>query len=93
LSNATKHLRIFGRVQGVSFRAWVQKTAQHMGLSGWVRNRNDGSVEALIHGHSHEVDRFIAECYKGPTFAKVDTVSINEGVDEELRGFEIRETK
>lgn len=62
-----------------------------MDLIGWVRNRKDGSVEAVITGYEDEIERFIQECHRGPILAKVNEIAVNEGVDEELRSFEIRE--
>lgn len=88
----TKHLKIFGRVQGVGYRAWTENTATQMGLSGWVRNRTDGSVEAVITGNDKEVEKFIKACYDGPESAKVETISVLEGLDELLKTFEVRPT-
>ena len=67
-------VEIYGRVQGVWFRAWTEKTARNKGLSGWVRNRSDGSVEALIVGPANEVEAMIGECSQGPPAARVDDV-------------------
>jgi len=65
------HVRIFGRVQGVGFRAWTERQAEKLNLSGWVRNRSDGSVEVMAEGENQEVDFFLTLCQKGPLFAKV----------------------
>ena len=65
---------ISGRVQGVGFRYWVQNTARDLGLSGWVRNRRDGSVEAVYSGPPQNVDRMIDASRHGPGHAQVDTV-------------------
>jgi len=70
----TVKLRIVGRVQGVGYRAWAVRTAQAMALTGWVRNLADGSVEALAHGPTTDVEQFIAACRDGPVFAKVTNV-------------------
>lgn len=67
-------LLISGRVQGVGFRAWAARKAAGLGLSGWVRNLTDGRVEALVHGPSVDVARFIQLCHRGPMMAQVDTV-------------------
>ena len=88
----TKHLRIFGRVQGVGYRAWAHHQAELMRLSGWVRNRKDSSVEAVITGDAKDIQRFIEACYDGPALAKVETISINEEIAEDIEGFEIRDT-
>ena len=67
-------VRIGGRVQGVWFRAWTAEQARALGLSGWVRNRADGSVEALFAGPAAAVERMIALCHQGPPAARVETV-------------------
>ena len=69
------HLIITGRVQGVGYRAWCQGEAEARGLSGWVRNRRDGSVEAVVRGGAQAVAEFVAACHEGPTFAKVTGVA------------------
>lgn len=73
-------LGITGRVQGVGYRDWAMVTAQKLGLRGWVRNRVDGSVEALVVGDDDAVGKMIEACRRGPTLAKVDTVDV-EPVD------------
>lgn len=70
----TVHVRIEGRVQGVWFRAWISQEASERNLNGWVRNRTDGSVEALFSGDAAEVDAMVEECWKGPPAARVDNV-------------------
>jgi acylphosphatase len=73
-------LGITGRVQGVGYRDWAMATAQRLGLKGWVRNRVDGSVEALVVGDDDAVGKMIEACRRGPTLAKVDAVDV-EPVD------------
>ncbi|WP_439613391.1 acylphosphatase [Reyranella sp.] len=73
-------LGITGRVQGVGYRDWAMATAQRLGLMGWVRNRSDGSVEALVFGDDDAVGKMIEACRRGPTLAKVDAVDV-EPVD------------
>ena len=73
---ATRLIRITGTVQGVWFRGWTVKTARSLGLSGWVRNRRDGSVEALLHGPMAAVDEMIVACRKGPPAARVEEVVV-----------------
>lgn len=68
------HLSISGHVHGVGFRAFVTWRAQARGLRGWVRNRRDGSVEALLIGESDDVAATIAECRRGPMRARVDRI-------------------
>ena len=65
---------ITGRVQGVGFRAWVIATATHMGLRGWVRNRNDGSVEAVFSGEEAIVSSMIEACKEGPPSSRVESI-------------------
>jgi acylphosphatase len=66
---------IRGRVQGVGYRAWVDYQARRRGLQGWVRNRRDGSVEALFEGAGEIVADMIASCRNGPPSARVDEVA------------------
>jgi acylphosphatase len=74
MSAAIRQVTIRGRVQGVGYRAWVENRARAHGLEGWVRNRRDGSVEALFAGPSEVVDDLIARCRRGPSTARVDEV-------------------
>ncbi len=67
-------VRIYGRVQGVWFRAWTAEAATDLGLAGWVRNRADGSVEALFVGTANDVEAMVAKCREGPPAARVDKV-------------------
>ena len=67
-------VRIYGRVQGVWFRAWTVQAATDLGLAGWVRNRADGSVEALFVGAADAVEAMVAKCHEGPPVARVDEV-------------------
>jgi acylphosphatase len=69
-------VRIEGRVQGVWFRAWTQEQADRLKLAGWVRNRRDGSVEALFSGPPEAVDAVLAACRRGPPAASVVNVAI-----------------
>ena len=73
-------LTITGRVQGVGYRDWMTTTARRLDLTGWVRNRTDGAVEALIVGDDQAVGEMIDACRRGPTMARVDNVDI-EPVD------------
>jgi len=70
----TRRLRITGRVQGVGYRDWCLRTARAAGLSGWVRNRTDGSVEAVVRGQALRIETFIAGCHAGPPLARVTAV-------------------
>lgn len=73
-------LRIHGRVQGVSYRASAQAEAERLGLTGWVRNRHDGSVEALVAGSTDAVEAFIGWARRGPPAARVDSVDVDAAV-------------
>jgi acylphosphatase len=68
-------VRISGRVQGVWFRSWTVDEARRRGLEGWVRNRRDGTVEALFAGPARAVDDMIAACWQGPPAARVEAVA------------------
>ena len=67
-------LEITGRVQGVGFRAWTSREARRLGLSGWVRNRGDGSVEVLACGPSEALQGLERLCWQGPSAARVTAV-------------------
>jgi acylphosphatase len=73
-----RHLRIHGRVQGVGYRQSMYEAAAGFGLHGWVRNRRDGTVEALLCGPEAKVQELIAWAKHGPTFAKVTNVAVSE---------------
>ncbi len=73
-------LTIRGRVQGVGYRHWAMTTGRRLGITGWVRNCTDGSVEALIVGDDAAIGAMIDACRRGPTAARVDDVDI-EPVD------------
>jgi acylphosphatase len=83
-----------GRVQGVGFRYFVWREAETLGVDGWVRNRADGSVEALARGSGDELDRFKRCLEEGPRFSGVTSVSVVDGPDDDVEpGFEIRRDK
>jgi acylphosphatase len=81
---AHRHVVIRGRVQGVGYRVWTEVTALERGLEGWVRNRRDGSVEALFGGAEDEVAAMIAECRRGPPGARVDAIDQREATADEI---------
>ncbi|MBW8635944.1 acylphosphatase [Hoeflea sp. WL0058] len=84
------NVRITGRVQGVSYRAWTRATAEQMGLTGWVRNEPDGSVFALLCGSDENVAVMIETLWSGPPAAIVDNVEVSEAeAADEARGFKI----
>ena len=74
MPQVARHVRITGRVQGVGYRAWVAREAARRGLVGVVRNRRDGSVEAVFAGEATDVEAMIAECRSGPQNAAVAEV-------------------
>jgi acylphosphatase len=82
-----RRLRITGVVQGVGFRYWTQREAQRRRLRGWVRNRHDGSVEALIIGDDQAVEDMIRACRTGPRSARVDDVAATPDADDGCSGF------
>ena len=69
-------LVIHGRVQGVSFRESMRREAQNLGVSGWVRNRSDGSVEAVVSGEPAAVEAIVRWAKYGPVLAQVETVEV-----------------
>jgi acylphosphatase len=75
VSRTILQVTIRGRVQGVGYRAWVEYQAQAAGLEGWVRNRRDGSVEAVFAGPASVVADIVALCRNGPPSARVDHIS------------------
>lgn len=83
----TKYLMISGRVQGVYFRESLRREAEMRGVCGWVRNRRDGQVEAMLQGDQDAVNAVIAWCRRGPEMARVEHVEIGEGQGE-FTGFE-----
>ncbi len=89
---AARLLRIEGRVQGVGYRDWLVKEAQRLGLHGWVRNRPDGSVQALIAGEEGAVGALLTLCRRGPLLARVDCIEEALADDPAEPGFRRRPT-
>lgn len=85
------HVFITGRVQGVGFRYFTRTQAQEIGVKGWVRNLNDGRVEAVFCGSSAQVEEIINRCKKGPPTGQVDHVDV-EYIESgnTYKGFEIK---
>ena len=88
----TVRVRIAGRVQGVGFRYWTEETACGLGLAGWVRNRRDGSVEALFSGPAGTIAEMVRRCHRGPRAAQVRSVEVLEECGTAPAGFEMRPT-
>jgi acylphosphatase len=80
-------VRIEGRVQGVWYRGWTVQEANRRGLSGWVRNRSDGSVEALLAGDEKTVDEMVAACWHGPPSARPVSITCRPADPPERAGF------
>lgn len=80
---STRRLRIFGLVQGVGYRASLVAEAERLGVTGWVRNRLDGSVEALIQGDAARLEQLASWARKGPRLASVTHVDVLEANDTE----------
>lgn len=78
---------ITGRVQGVSYRAWTVHEATRLGLDGWVRNRPDGSVEAVFAGPAEVVDRMLEKCRRGPPLAMVQDIRVERVAEPGHVGF------
>jgi len=86
----TVRVAVRGRVQMVWFRAWTQQRAGELGLSGRVRNCDDGSVEAVFRGTTERVDQMIQACHDGPPMAEVEAVDVTDYVEPVSDGFEVR---
>jgi len=92
MPDPTLLLRIHGRVQGVGFRWAMVGEARRLGVRGWVRNRRDGSVEAMVQGAADAVARLVDWANHGPPMAAVDRVDVLDGPPDALEGFEQRAT-
>lgn len=90
MSKARARVIIEGMVQGVFFRVYTKEMAESLSLTGWVKNRWDGRVEALFEGDRKNIDQIISWCYKGPSSARVDNVEVSwEEYDGKLGYFSI----
>jgi acylphosphatase len=78
----TKHVIVRGRVQGVNYRESMRMVAERLSVTGWVRNRIDGSVEAMVHGWPEDVSRILDWCRQGPPAAHVTSMQVNEASGE-----------
>ena len=88
-----RHLTIRGRVQGVGFRYHLRAEALRHGVSGWVRNRRDGSVEAVVQGDEAAVDSVIGWARRGPGSAQVTDIQVDEETVGDYAAFETRPTE
>ena len=89
---ATVRVVVSGRVQGVWFRAWTEQRARSLGLHGWVRNRRDGSVEAVISGEPAAVDAMLEALWQGPDLARVSLVERHPHEEAVAPGFAVKPT-
>jgi len=87
-----RHLKISGRVQGVGFRYSMAEEAGRLGITGWVRNRRDGTVEAVVDGDPDALEGIVAWARQGPRDSQVTDVEVIEVADSFLR-FEMRPTE
>jgi acylphosphatase len=83
--SAIRHIVVRGRVQGVGYRAFVEREALTLGLEGWVRNCHDGTVEALFAGEVEIIETMIETCRRGPYAARVDQIDQRDGSAADLR--------
>lgn len=86
----TASVIIRGRVQGVGYRFWTRGEAERLGLAGYVRNRPDGTVEAVFSGPAEAVTAMVAACRRGPSGARVTDVEVTDGAVAPAGGFAIR---
>lgn len=86
------HLVIHGRVQGVGYRSWTKKNAQQLGLTGWVRNRADGTVETVLCGPEEALATMCAQCKRGPLAAKVTRIDEAHWTGDTPADFQQRST-
>lgn len=84
MSRVCSHVVVRGRVQGVYFRAFVEEEALKLGVEGWVRNRRDGSVEALFVGSADKVEAMVTISRRGSPASRVDVLDQREGRADEL---------
>jgi len=82
-----RHLRIMGRVQGVGYRAALRTEAESRGIAGWVRNRRDGSVEALVQGSPEAVETILDWVRHGPPGARVTGIDVQPAVGDSDRSY------
>ncbi len=92
MATQRRHILVCGLVQGVCFRAWTRRTASRLNLSGWVRNLDDGRVEAVVEGQAADVQKMVEAFYQGPSGARVESVIVeSEEAQGESGEFEIRD--
>ncbi|MGO1121146.1 acylphosphatase [Rhodovibrionaceae bacterium A322] len=92
MAQRTANVVISGKVQNVWYRAWTVKTAQSHGLSGWVRNRSDGTVEAVFCGEESAVEMMLQDCQDGPPAARVTELEVSDWSEPVDSGFSEKPT-
>jgi acylphosphatase len=90
MSETRARVFVSGTVQGVSYRANTRDTAREAGVDGWVKNLDDGRVEAVFEGEEEGVERMVEWCHRGSPAAEVESVDDEYGDPEGLSGFEVR---
>ena len=90
MPSIARKVRIYGRVQGVFFRQWAVNQARALGVSGWVRNCPDGTVEAHVFGEEDAVAKMLAAMHQGPSQARVEDFTVEVVEPEEVSGFSVR---
>ena len=83
------YCKIYGRVQGVGFRAWTKKKAEEFFLTGWVKNCHDKTVECEVSGKKENINFFLTACKKGPILSLVNNIHIKEKAFKEFKSFNI----
>jgi acylphosphatase len=89
MSKVRMHVRARGRVQGVFFRAEVRARAESLGVAGWVRNAEDGSVEAVFEGEPEQVESMVDWCRRGPAGAQVEELGVEPEEPDAEQGFRV----
>ena len=85
------HLTIKGNVQGVSFRYYTTQQARTLNITGWIKNKSDGTVEIMAEGEQEKLEAFVEWCWHGPPYAKVDKLDADwKGPKSEFDSFEMR---
>jgi acylphosphatase len=85
-----KRIQVYGRVQGVNFRAASRREAKSLKLTGWAHNEPDGSVTIVVEGGQRDIDRFTAWCHTGPSNARVERIEISDEIYSGHDSFHIR---
>jgi acylphosphatase len=85
-----RKVRVFGRVQGVFFRQWAVNQARTLGVSGWVHNARDGSVEAHLEGGEEAVAKMVEWMRQGPPKARVEDLTVEDSTPQGIQGFSVR---